>query len=122
MAEPTPANRLMPLGPLDTMDDINEMVIPARRASEFMKALSHEVRLLILCLLLTGEKSVGEMEAALQMSQSAVSQQLARLRSDNLVRTRREGRTIYYTIAEEELRLLLSMLNALFQERRRAGG
>jgi len=122
VAEPTPANRLMPLGPLDTMDDINEMVIPARRASEFMKALSHEVRLLILCLLLTGEKSVGEMEAALQMSQSAVSQQLARLRSDNLVRTRREGRTIYYTIAEEELRLLLSMLNALFQERRRAGG
>lgn len=117
MTKPTPASVQTPLKPLDSMDDITEMLAPARHASVFMKALSHETRLLILCLLVTGEKSVGELEHALKIPQSAVSQQLARLRSDHLVTTRRDGRTIYYTIADDEICHHLRMLNTLFCRR-----
>ena len=75
------------------------------RASEFLKALAHELRLLILCDLLDGEKSVGELEALLYLRQSTVSQQLARLRLEGLVASaRRDGKTIYYSIANEKAR------------------
>ena len=78
-----------------TAKERKDAVAQARRASEFLKALTHEARLLILCMLVEEEKTVSELEERLDMSQSAVSQQLARLREDGLVAARREGRNIY---------------------------
>ena len=86
----------------------------AREASALLKAMSNEHRLLILCQLVPGEKSVGELVRLIGLSQSALSQHLARLRRDNLVRTRRDAQTIYYSIATAEplavLRLLYQLL------------
>ena len=76
--------------------------------------MSHETRLVILCLLAEGERSVGEIEEILSMPQAAVSQQLARLRFDRLVRTRREGRTIYYSLANEQVTELMATLYGMF--------
>jgi DNA-binding transcriptional ArsR family regulator len=86
----------------------------ARKASELLKALSHESRLLILCLLAEGEKSVSELEDIMNMPQAAVSQQLARLRFDGLVKTRREGRAIIYSIASAEVSSVVDTLYQLF--------
>lgn len=73
----------------------------ARKAAEFLKALAHENRLLILCLLSEQERSVTELEDLLALSQPTVSQQLARLRLDGLVETRRDGRVIFYRLADD---------------------
>jgi DNA-binding transcriptional ArsR family regulator len=86
----------------------------ARLASDFLKAMSHEGRLLILCLLVDGEVSVSEIEAKLDMPQAAVSQQLARLRLDGLVEARRDGRNIYYALARPEVMELIETLSDLF--------
>ena len=84
--------------------DAERMGGHAREASGLLKALAHEGRLLILCDLLHGEKSVGELEALLSRRRPSVSQQLARLRLEGLVSTRRDGRTIYYAIANDWVR------------------
>jgi DNA-binding transcriptional ArsR family regulator len=94
--------------------DIETMIANARQASELLKALSHEARLVILCLLVKGEKSVTEIEQMLSLRQPAVSQQLARLRADNLVETRRDGKNIYYTLARPEVREIIGALHAAF--------
>ena len=94
--------------------DIDMMLTNARQASEFLKALSHEVRLLILCFLIEGEKSVTEIEKMLKLRQPAVSQQLARLRADGLVETRRKGKNIYYSLARTEVRDVLQVLHDAF--------
>jgi DNA-binding transcriptional ArsR family regulator len=90
--------------------DVDRMAGRAREASEFLKALAHEARLMILCDLLRGERSVGELEALLSRPQSTVSQQLARLRLEGLVSARRDGKTIYYSIASEKARLIIGAL------------
>jgi DNA-binding transcriptional ArsR family regulator len=72
----------------------------ARKATEFLKALAHENRLMILCLLAESERSVTELEELLALNQATVSQQLARLRHEGIVDTRRDGRTIYYSIPD----------------------
>lgn len=87
----------------------------AKAASGFLKALAHEGRLLILCHLVGGEKAVGELEALLGARQAAVSQQLARLRHEGLVIGRREGKTIYYSIGDPKIRLLIETMEALFR-------
>ena len=92
----------------------------AREASDLLKALSHESRLLLLCLLAEKERSVGELEEILSLRQPTVSQQLARLRFDDLVTTRREGKTIYYSIANEDGRRLIEVIYDIFCESRRA--
>ena len=94
--------------------DIELLMDQARKAGDLMKALSHESRLLILCILVEGEKSVSELEDIMNMPQAAVSQQLARLRFDRLVSTRREGRMVYYSIANEEVAQLVQMLYEFF--------
>lgn len=95
-------------------EEFNQLLDQARKASELLKALSHEGRLLILCLLAEGERSVSELEDVMRMPQAAVSQQLARLRFDRLVNTRREGRTIYYSIATAEVASVIETLYDLF--------
>jgi DNA-binding transcriptional ArsR family regulator len=94
--------------------DIETMISNAAEASEFLKALSHEARLVILCLLMDGEKSVTEIEETLGLRQPAVSQQLARLRSDGLVDTRRDGKSIYYSLARAEVRAVIEALHGAF--------
>ncbi len=94
--------------------EIDLMADSAREATEFLKALAHESRLMILCNLLDGEKSVGELEAFLSLRQSTVSQQLARLRLEGLVAARRDGKTIYYSIADDKVRAVISVLYTTF--------
>lgn len=94
--------------------DLDDLSANAREASEFLKALSHEVRLLILCFLIEGEKSVTEIEKMLRLRQPAVSQQLARLRADGLVETRRNGKNIYYSLSRTEVRDVIGALHAAF--------
>jgi DNA-binding transcriptional ArsR family regulator len=99
---------------VDASDELGQMVAKAREASEFLKALSHESRLLLLCVLAEGECSVSELEGILGERQSTVSQQLARLRLDRLVTTRRDGKTIYYSLADENVRTILEALYSVF--------
>ena len=72
----------------------------AADASRLLKALANEKRLMLLCLLAEGERSVSELNARLELSQSALSQHLAILRDDGLVTTRREAQSIYYGLAQ----------------------
>jgi DNA-binding transcriptional ArsR family regulator len=90
--------------------DVGRMAARAREASDFLKALAHESRLMILCDLLHGERSVGELEALLSRRQSTVSQQLARLRLEGLVSARRDRKTIYYSIASDKARTIVGAL------------
>lgn len=95
-------------------DEIDAMIDNATRATEFMKALAHEGRLLILCRLATGEKSVTELEELLSSRQAAVSQQLARLRLEGLVNHRRDGKTIYYSLKDPRAIRMLELLFDMF--------
>lgn len=100
-------------------DDITEAELDlvlekASAASAFLKAISHEGRLMILCHLVTGEKSVTELEELLSARQAAVSQQLSRLRLEGLVVPRREGKTIYYRLADDKPRKMLECVYELF--------
>lgn len=83
-------------------------------ATRYLKALANQNRLLILCNLIDGEKSVGELERVIGLRQPTLSQQLARLRSGNLVRTRRDAKSIYYSIADEDIRSVLHVLYGKF--------
>lgn len=83
-------------------------------ATRYLKALANQNRLLILCNLIDGEKSVGELERAIGLRQPTLSQQLARLRSGNLVRTRRDAKSIYYSIADGDIRAVLQVLYGKF--------
>ena len=89
----------------------------ARDATAFLKALANENRLLVLCHLADGEKSVTELEQLIGIRQPTLSQQLARLRSENLVSTRREAKTVYYSLASAEVTLVIQLLYKMFCER-----
>ncbi len=86
----------------------------ARRASTLLKAMSNQHRLLILCQLVRGERCVGDLEQIVGLSQSALSQHLARLRRDNLVKTRRSAQTIYYSLAGNEANAVIETLYGLY--------
>ncbi len=91
-------------------------------AADFLKAVSHEGRLTILCHLVSGEKSVSELIELLSGNQAAVSQQLARLRLSGLITYRREGKSLYYKIADERVVPLLEVIYELFCEDERKSG
>lgn len=95
-------------------DDLSDMQGSAGDAAELLKTLSHSGRLMILCNLASGEKSVGELEEMLDTRQAAVSQQLARLRKDNLVSFRRDGKTVYYSLSDFKARQVIELLYALY--------
>lgn len=86
----------------------------AQEASDFLKALSHEGRLMILCSLAHGEKSVTELEQMLSSRQAAVSQQLARLRQERLISARREGKQIFYSLTDDRARRIIEQVYELF--------
>ena len=95
-------------------DEIDQMVRNATEAASFLKAIAHEGRLMILCHLTTGEKSVTELEDLLSARQAAVSQQLARLRLEGLVQPRRDGKTIYYSLTDARPRQIMEVVYDLF--------
>jgi ArsR family transcriptional regulator len=95
-------------------EELDRMAERATEASNFLKAISHEGRLMILCHLATGEKSVTDLESLLSARQAAVSQQLSRLRLEGLVTPRREGKTIYYRLTDERSRQILDLVYDMF--------
>lgn len=94
--------------------DMDRMAASAAEAASFLKAISHEGRLMILCHLASGEKSVTELETLLSARQAAVSQQLSRLRLEGLVTTRRDGKTIYYRLADDRARRIMEVVYDMF--------
>jgi DNA-binding transcriptional ArsR family regulator len=86
----------------------------AERATLFLRSVANRDRLLLLCQLVDGERSVGELEAATGVRQPTLSQQLAVLREEGLVATRRDGKFIHYRLASVEVVQLLQLLQALF--------
>jgi ArsR family transcriptional regulator len=105
----------LPVFNAETADaEMDKMVANATQASNFLKAISHEGRLMILCHLVTGEKSVTELEDLLSARQAAVSQQLSRLRLEGLVTPRREGKTIFYSLTDDRPRQILEVVYELF--------
>lgn len=95
-------------------DELDRIVQSAADASAFLKAISHEGRLLILCHLSAGEKTVTELEELLSARQAAVSQQLSRLRTEGLVTPRREGKAIYYRLTDNRAIRILDTVYELF--------
>lgn len=93
---------------------LRDMEVAAWRVSEIMKLLANKHRLLVLCQLVEGEKSVGELARLLRVREPAMSQQLAVLRREGLVRTRREAQTIYYGLARDDIRRLMEFLYATY--------
>ena len=94
--------------PLDT--PLAQLAQHAAHAASVLKLLANEQRLLILCRLTQGEFAVGQMVELCEQSQSSVSQHLGKLREGGLVKTRRDGTTIYYSLADEDVRKLIDML------------
>ena len=92
----------------------DDMMAKAQDAAGFLKALAHEGRLMILCFLSTGEKSVTELENLLGSRQAAVSQQLARLRLEGLVTCRRDGTTIFYSLADTRAERVVGLVYEMF--------
>ena len=95
-------------------EDLDRMMENARHATDFLKALAHEGRLMILCYLASGERTVTELEQLLSQRQAAVSQQLARLRLEGLVENRREGKAIYYRLVDGRVRQMIELVYELF--------
>jgi len=95
-------------------EDMQKMAKSAEAAANFLKVISHEGRLMILCHLTSGEKQVTELEDLLSLRQSAMSQQLSRLRLEGLVKTRREGKAIYYRLADDRPREIMEVVYKLF--------
>jgi DNA-binding transcriptional ArsR family regulator len=102
------------LSPALTRRETDAMSESAREASEFLKALAHESRLQILCKLVNGEKNVAELEGVLDIRQSTVSQQLARLRLEGLVTFRRQGKQVFYSLASDDVRKIIKVLFSIF--------
>lgn len=101
-----------------TSVEMDRMMENACEASNFLKAISHEGRLMILCHLSTGEKTVTELEELLSARQAAVSQQLSRLRIEGLVAPRREGKAIYYSLTDQRAAKIIHLVYDLFCQNR----
>ena len=112
--EDAPAPRLPVFDRQMSVQEMDRMAQNAQRASNFLKAISHEGRLMILCHLASGEKSVTELEELLSARQAAVSQQLTRLRLEGLVTPRREGKAIYYSLTDDRPTQIMEVVYDLF--------
>jgi len=97
--------------------DVKAMRKHAEAAAAMLRALSHEARLLVLCELTAGECTAGELVERSGLSQSALSQHLAKLRDEGLVETRREAQSIFYRIADPKTARVLSVLHEIYCKR-----
>lgn len=101
---------------------LDVLIAEAEAAATFLKALGHDGRLTILCHLISGPKSVTELENLALSRQAIVSQQLARLRLEGLVSARREGQAIYYSLRDPKVEKTLMLLDQLFSAQATMGG
>jgi DNA-binding transcriptional ArsR family regulator len=101
-------------GEASNLGHASDMRDHASDAAGLMKALGNESRLMILCILAEGERSVGELNDMVPLSQSALSQQLARLRKQGLVSTRRESQTIYYSLSSGPADQVINLLHDIY--------
>ena len=107
--------KMAPSPPPPALDmDPEAMRAHAGDAARLLRALANDKRLMLLCLLFGGERSVGELNARVDLSQSALSQHLAVLRDEGLVTTRREAQTIYYALAEGPAQQILATLHGIY--------
>ena len=100
--------------PTTTISELDEMQAHAADAASLMRAFGNESRLMILCTLAEGERSVGELNQVIPLSQSALSQQLARLRREGLVQTRRESQVIHYSLCDGPADRVINVLHDIF--------
>ena len=105
---------MSPTLPLAEPSPAQQMQVQAEAASDLLKAMANPQRLRVLCLLIEREMSVGEINALVDLSQSALSQHLAVLREDGLVATRRESQTIYYRVASDAVSTVLTALHGIY--------
>lgn len=103
----------MPAAPTPPQD-LAAMLAHAEKAATMLRALGHGARLKVLCELVGGERSAGELVKAAGLSQSALSQHLAKLRKEGIVETRRDGQTIYYRLADPAVARVLDVLHELY--------
>tara|TARA_B110000211_G_scaffold230236_1_gene289411 strand:- start:2936 stop:3259 length:324 start_codon:yes stop_codon:yes gene_type:complete len=101
--------------------NVKEMRRSAGSASELMKILANENRLMILCQLVDGEKSVGELVELLDLSQPTVSQQLSRMKNQGLVSYRKNAQTVYYSLEGEAAQKVITVLYELYCEQPNKG-
>ena len=94
--------------------NVDELRSRAGEAAAFLKSIANDRRLVILCELVKGERSVGELEAIAGLSQSALSQHLAKLRAAKLVKTRRESQSIYYSLADTGVSKVIGVLHDVY--------
>lgn len=107
--------KMAPSPPPPVLDmDPEAMRAHAGDAARLLRALANDKRLMLLCLLFGGERSVGELNARVDLSQSALSQHLAVLRNDGLVNTRREGQTILYALADGPAQRVIETLHGIY--------
>jgi DNA-binding transcriptional ArsR family regulator len=107
-------------GELRQPRNLESMQKGAMQAAEFLKAMANDTRLMVLCALLGGEKSVSELERSLELSQSRVSQQLARLRRAGLVANRPAGAAVYYRLSNPQARLIVDAVYDAYCKDRKA--
>ncbi|WP_372529421.1 ArsR/SmtB family transcription factor [Parvularcula marina] len=94
--------------------NIEDMQQSAGDAADFLRSLANEKRLMIVCQLISGEMSVGELCESLDVRQSTMSQQLALLRMEGIVKTRKEAQTVYYSLANDGARQVVAILHGMF--------
>ena len=102
---------------LEVLDDakkIKELTASASMAAELLKALANPDRLMILCLLAGGERNVGQLQESLGVRQPTLSQQLSKLRADDLVQTRREGKSLYSSLSSQAAGRMIELLYELY--------
>ena len=102
--------------------DTQQLQQAACQASQLLKAIANEFRLLILCNLMAGEKQVAELNELIDLSQSALSQHLGRLRQEGLVQTRRESQAIFYSLSSPEVKQIIAVLYDLYCSPARQSG
>ncbi|SQH74587.1 Transcriptional activator HlyU [Shewanella benthica] len=94
--------------------DVNAMVTNAENAAKWLKAIANPNRLMILCLLLDNELSVTQLNQTIPLSQSALSQHLAVLRTQDLVSTRKSSQVVYYSLKNEQVTEIISIMHKQF--------
>jgi DNA-binding transcriptional ArsR family regulator len=94
--------------------NIQALALKAEEAETFLKSVANRHRLMILCELHRGECAVGELQERIGLSQSSLSQHLARLRADGLVTTRRQSQTIFYSLGSDHVRRLVGLMHDIY--------
>lgn len=103
--------------PSDLQPSTAAMVASATEAADFLKRFAHPARLMVLCALVEGERSVRQLEDSLGLRQPALSQQLAELRAAGLIEGRKEARRVFYRLSDERVASFVALLHRLFCER-----